>query len=193
MAYTTADKVRDLLPELLIQEQDLGILDSGTFITLNNSAYAVPTIAKDSTTLVTTTDYTFTQPRKITLSVAASGENFIATTHIAFSDTKIEEFIGQSDRIIDNQFANQSTPDSEYLDDWSQWLTASKIIMLTAKGSEELIAWSKEFESMAMDKIEEYKAGTLKGTNTYTAADRYDKSPVGNLSLDQGTTPSYPL
>jgi hypothetical protein len=191
MAYTTAEKVRNLLPELLTAEQDLGYVESGTYITLNNSAFAVPTLLKDSTTLAITTDYTFTQPRKITLGTAANNEYFIAHTHIAFSDTQIEVFIGQSDRIIDNAFANQSTPDSDYLDDWSQWLTAWKILVITAKGDPDKLTYAATYHDMVMDAIEDYKGSTLKGTNTYTASDRYDKSPVGNMSLDQSTTPSY--
>jgi len=192
MAYTTSEKVRNLLPDLLTAEQDLGFVDSGTYITLNNSAYAVPTILKDSTELAVTTNYTFVQPRTITLSVAASGEHFTAHTHIAFSDTQIEVFIGQSDRIIDNKFINQSTPSSDYLDDWSQWLTAWKILVITAKGDPEKLTYAKTYYDMAMDAIEDYKGSTLVGTNTYEAAERYDASPVPNLSFDQGTTPYFP-
>ena len=192
MTYTTPNKVRNLLPDLLTECQDIGVVDSGTFMQLDNSAKAVPTILKDATELVVTTDYTFIQPRAISLTVAADGENFIAHTHIAFSDDEINEFIGQSDRIIDNEFANQATPADEYLDDWSQWLTAWKIKVITAKGDEDLLKEAMVYRDMAMDAINDYKANTLVGTHTYSAGTRTDAEPVGDLSLDQSTTPQYP-
>ncbi|MCK5397803.1 MAG: hypothetical protein KAJ33_06110 [Thermoplasmata archaeon] len=193
MSYTTPEKVRNLLPDLLMAYDYLGMSDSGTNLTLNNSAFAVPTILQDATELAITTDYTFVQPRTLKLNTAADGENYTAHVHVAFPDSQLTEFIGQSDRIIDNEFANQTLPDADYLDDWSQWLTAWKIKLITAKGDPDLIAESLVYKNMAMDAIEDYKAGTLRGTFSDTQVTRDDRTPVPDFSLDQSTTARYPL
>lgn len=193
MSHTTPEKVRNLLPDLLTAEDFIGTIDSGTNLLLTNSAYAVPTLLQDATELVITTDYTFVRPRTLKLNNAADGENYTAHVHVAFPDSQLTEFIGQSDRIIDDEFANQTTPAAEYLDDWSQWLTAWKIKLITAKGNPDLIAESLVYKNMAMDAIAKYKAGTLKGTFSDTQVTRTDRTPVPAHSLDQSLIRRYPL
>ena len=193
MSHTTPEKVRGQMPDLLTAEDFMGTIDSGTNLLLTNSAFAVPTLLQDTTELAITTDYTFVQPRTIKLNSAADGENYTAHVHIAFPDSQLTEFIGQSDRIIDNEFANQTTPASEYLDDWSQQLTVAKIKMITAKGYPDLLAEAAAFKAMAMADIASYKAGTLKCTFSDTQVTRTDRTPVPAHSLDQSPIKRYPL
>ena len=191
MAHTTSLKVRYLLPDLLISEENIGIIASGTAITLTNPAFGVPNILKNSTTLVLTTDFTFVQPRKVTLSVAATGEQYTATIFIAFSDEEIETFIGESDRIIDNFFVNLTTPASEYLDDWSKYLSAAKILRVKAKGDPDMLAWAVSMEKIAMDGIEAYLKRTSAGTYDDSGVTRDDSKLVSDFRLDQGSYNNY--
>jgi hypothetical protein len=191
MGHTTPNSVRNLLPDLLTEEDDLGVISSGTSLTLTNSAYAVPTILKDASTLAVTTDYTFVQPRKITLTAAATGENFTAHVHVAFSDDELKTFIGESDRIINNLFANLSMPDSTYLDDWSKWLTAHKVILIKAKGNLDKVAWGRSFRTMAMDAINDYIANTSATSFNDAGGDRADATSVSDFMLDQQPVSKY--
>ena len=191
MGYTTPNSVRNLLPDLLTEEDDLGVISSGTSLTLTNSAYAVPTILKDASTLAATADYTFVQPRKITLTAAATGENFTAHVHVAFSDDELKTFIGESDRIINNLFANLSMPDSTYLDDWSKWLTAHKIILIKSKGDLDMVAWGRSFRTMAMDAINAYLANTSATSYDDAGGERADATSVSDFMLDQQPVSKY--
>lgn len=191
MGHTTPNSVRNLLPDLLTEEDDLGVISSGTSLTLTNSAYAVPTILKDASTLAVTTDYTFIQPRKITLTAAATGENFTAHVHVAFSDDELKTFIGESDRIIDNLFANLSLPYSTYLDDWSKYLTAAKIVMIKAKADPEKMAWSVQLKATAMDSINEYIVNTSATSFNDAGGDRADATSVSDFMLDQQPVSKY--
>ena len=191
MTYTTALAVRKLLPDLLIAEDDIGVLDSGTYLQLTNSAFDVPTILKDSTTLNLTTDFTFIQPRKITLSVAASSENFIATTYIAFSDADITTLIEESDRFIDNKFINLTAPSSAYKGDWSRYKTGSKILRVTAKGDEDRLAWADSFDKIADDSIMAYLEHTTAGAFDDSGVTRHDATSVDAFKLDQRDVERY--
>ena len=191
MGHTTPNSVRNLLPDLLTEEDDLGVISSGTSLTLTNSAYAVPTILKDASTLAATADYTFVQPRKITLTAAATGENFTAHVHVAFSDDELKTFIGESDRIINNLFANLSMPDSTYLDDWSKWLTAHKIILIKSKGDLDMVAWGRSFRTMAMDAINAYLANTSATSYDDAGGERADATSVSDFMLDQQPVSKY--
>ena len=191
MGHTTPNSVRNLLPDLLTEEDDIGVISSGTSLTLTNSAYAVPTILKDASTLAVTTDYTFIQPRKITLTAAATGENFTAHVHVAFSDDELKTFIGESDRIINNLFANLSLPDSTYLDDWSKWLTAHKIILIKSKGDLDMVAWGRSFRTMAMDAINDYIANISATSFNDAGGDRADATSVSDFMLDQQPVSKY--
>lgn len=189
--HTTAVKVRNLLPDLLIAEDNVGIISSGTAMTLRNPAFAVPTVLKNTTEMVITTDYTFVQPRAVTLTVAATGENFTARTHIAFSDTEILVFVGESDRIINNYFVNLTAPASEYLDDWSKYLTAAKILRVKAKGNPDMLTWAESMEKMAMDGMVAYLAKTSAGVFDDSAVTRGDATPVDAFMLDQQPVQGY--
>ena len=191
MGYTTIDAVRRLLPDLLISEEDLGTQASGKVLTLVNSAVGVPNILKDDTVLADVTDYTFTQPRRITLSVAASGENFIATTHITFSDTDITTFIEESDRFIDNKFINLTAPSSVHKGDWSRYKTGSKILRVTAKGDEDRLAWADSFDKIADDSITAYLEHTTAGAFDDSGVTRHDATSVNAFKLDQRDVERY--
>ena len=191
MGYTIVDSVRRLLPDILISEEDLGINASGKVLTLVNSAVGVPNILKDGTTLADITDYTFTQPRRITLSVAASGENFIATTYITFSDADITTLIEESDRAIDNKFVNLTAPSSAYKGDWSRYKTGSKILRITAKGDEDRLAWADSFDKIADDGITAYLEHTIAGVFDDSGVTRCDATSVSAFKLDQQDTERY--
>lgn len=191
MAHTTSEKVRYLLPDLLIGEENLGYIESGTHLTLTNPAFGVPTILKDSTVLALTTDFTFVQPRAITLVAVATGEQFTATIYIAFSDTEIETFIGESDRLIDNYFVNRTAPAAEYLDDWSKYLSAAKILRVKAKGNPDMLAWADSMEKIAMDGMESYLMRTSAGTYDDSGVSRDDATSVPDFLLDQSTMTNY--
>ncbi len=191
MAHTTSVKVRNLLPDLLIAEDNLGVIDSGTLLTLTNPAFGVPTILQDSATLTLTTHFTFVEPRKITLGSAADGENYTATVYVAFSDTEIETFIGESDRIIDNYFVNLTAPASEYLDDWSKYLTAAKILRVKAKGDSDMLKWADSIEKIAMDGMQVYLKRTSAGVFDDSVVTRGDATSVPDFNLDQATMTNY--
>lgn len=191
MAHTTNTKVRNLLPDLLISEDILGTLASGTHLLLTNPAFGVPSILKDSTTLTLTTDYAFVQPRTVTLGTAAAGEHYTATVYISFSDSEIDSFIGESDRIIDNFFVNLTTPASEYLDDWSKYLSAAKILHVKAKGDPNMLAWAASMEKNAMDGMGAYLDKTLAGVFDDTGISRCDAESVSDFKFDQSGQADY--
>lgn len=157
MAYTTAEKVRKILPTLLWDEEDLGVIASGTSLALTRPAKDVPTILKDSSTLVKDTDFTFVQPKAITLSVAATGENFIATCYYSISDTDLEAIIARADRRIDAYFGQHDTPDSSSREDWSSSLTAAMYLREYATATEENLKRAEAMEKQALDDMKRYK------------------------------------
>jgi len=193
MAYTTAIKVRNLLPDLLIETDSLGESHSGTHLVLTNPAFNVLTILKDTTTLVLNTDFTFVQPQTITLGVAATGENYIATVHIAFSDAEIDTFIGESDRVIDAKFFNLESPTSEYQDDWSKYLSAAKILRVKSHGNEDMLAWADSMKEIALSGMDSYQAQTtVDAFEADGVVVRSDKESVPDFQFDQsGTTDAY--
>ena len=189
--YTIPDTVREILPDLLVADDDIGTVSSGTSITLHKPAAGVPTIIKDTTTLYDSTDYDFTKPRKITLGSAATGENFIAHVHIAFSDPQLIKFIAKSDRKIDDYFYGKTTPTAGYLDDWSAHLTAAYILRIKSKGDSDTLAWAKSLEDMAMTAMKSYKEGTGGTVFDDSAVTRGDSSSVDAFMLDQQEVQGY--
>lgn len=189
--YTIPDTVRDILPDLLVADDDIGTVSSGTSITLTNSVFGVPSIIKDTTTLYDSTDYDFVKPRAVTLGSAASGENYIAHVHIAFSDPQLIKFIAKSDRKIDDFFYGVTTPTAGYLDDWSALLTAGYILKIKAKGDPDMIAWATSLEKIATDAMVEYKKNTGGTVFDDTAVTRDDATSVDAFMLDQQAVEDY--
>lgn len=151
MAYTTAAKVRAILPTLLKGDDDLGEIATGTNIILHDPAYDVPTILKDSTELTKAgSDYTFTRPRTITLASAATGENFIAQCYYAISDTDILVLVAQADRFIDDYFSAYDSAEAARLEDWSSWLSAAIYLREYAKATEENLTRADGLWNMAL-------------------------------------------
>lgn len=158
MAYTAALDVRKALLGILYTEDDVGEIESGTHVALTAPALDVPTILKDATTLTKDTDYTFVRPDKITLGVAATGENFIAQCSHGVTDTVLDEKIAAADRIIDDYFAQMSSaPASANAGDWSKWLAGS--FYLSDGGID--LDRAKELYKRAMDAMKEYRKNTL--------------------------------
>ena len=168
MAYTTEAKVRSILPTLLKSDDDIGIIASGTALTLHDPAYDVPTILKNSTVLAKTTDFTFARPRAVTLTAAATGENFIAQCYYAISDADILVIIGQADRFIDDYFSAYSTPGSASLTDWSSWLAAAIYLRQYATATEENIRRADNLWKMATDGMENERENIKKNSTTST-------------------------
>jgi len=191
MSNTTPALVRGILPELLFTDEDLGVLDSGTNLILKNSAMEVPTILRDATTLASGVDYTFIAPRKITLGTAATSENYTVHSHLAFTDAKLTEFINSSDRIIANLFINMDAPAAEYLSDWSRDLTAHRVLVLTARGNLDKVAWARSFRSMALDAITAYKENSSKGVFNDSEVTRDDATSINAYALDQQKVKKY--
>lgn len=166
MSYTTTVKVRAILPTLLQDDDDLGTLESGTYFSLNNPAFDVPTIDQDGTTLVKDTDYTFTRPITIILSVAAGSEHYIAQCYYGISETELTDIIAIADRIIDDYFYQYDSPGTDYKQDWSGWLSASIYLKQYCIGTEENLTKADRLEKMAMDAMKAYKENTLYNTPT---------------------------
>lgn len=189
--HTIPDTVREILPDLLVADDNVGVIASGTTLTLTNPAFGVPYITKDIDTLYDSTDYDFVQPRAVTLGVAASGENFTAHIYIAFGDAQLIKFIAKSDRKIDDFFYGGTTPSAGYLDDWSALLTAGYILRIVAKGNPDMITWAESLEKMATDAMTEYKnnsGGTVFDDSVVT---RDDATSVPAFKLDQSTMTNY--
>lgn len=161
MSYTTAAKVRVLLPGLLTDDDDLGTIASGTGITLTYPAYAVPSIAING---VDSTAFTFLRPDKITLTSAATGQRYIASVSKGLNDTDLESLIAASDRVLDAAFANFDMPSGSYLGDWSELLTAARYLRLYATGTGENIEKAESMEQIVTDAINSFKKDSSNDT-----------------------------
>jgi len=171
MAYTTAAKVRAVLPTLLKGDDNLGESASGTNLTLHDPAFDVPTLLQNSTVLTKAdADYTFTRPRKITLAVAASGENYIAQCYYGISDTDIEAIIASSDRFIDDYFHEYATPGSTYTEDWSNGLSASTYLRRYATATEENLRRADELRKLVIESMDNYRDNTLESMKTSSSS-----------------------
>ena len=162
MAYTIASKVRAILPTLLMNDDDLGISNSGTNLVLRYPAFNVPTILIDG---VSSTAFTFERPDKITLTVAAAGERYIAQTYSGISDTDIDLLIAMSDRVITNEFNKFDLPSAGYLEDWSSILTAARYLKFYGAATEETIERATGLEKIVMDEMKSYKDNTAVDNN----------------------------
>lgn len=154
MAYTTAAKVRVLLPTLLINDDDLGVSYSGTNLVLTYPAFDVPTILKDG---VSSTAFTFERPDKITLTAGADGERYIAQVYLGITDTDIDALIVTIDREIVAIFTNYDLPAAGYLEDWSSMLTAARYLRLYALATEENLDKAEALEKLVMDAMKGFK------------------------------------
>ncbi len=193
MAYSTASEVRGILPSLLKADDEIGEVASGTHIDLNYPAVAVPTILKNSTTLTITTDYTFVRSTKITLSVAATGEYFTAQVHRGATDTEIDVLIAKADRIIDNFFANRTTPTSGYLGDWSVELSASMYLRQYSLsiGDSDGRTNAQRMEDRVFQLMQNYLNKTGAGVFDDSAVTRDDSTVVPSFQLDQYPVQDY--
>ena len=152
--YTTAAKVRALLPTLLEDDDDLGISSTGTNLTLSYPAFDVPTILIDG---VSSTAYTFERPDKITLTADADGERYIAQVYRGISDSAIEALILTTDRQILAEFTGYDLPPGGYLEDWSGMRTASRYLRLYASATEDNIAKAEGLEKLVNDDMKSFK------------------------------------
>ncbi|MCK5616142.1 hypothetical protein KAR91_80505 [Candidatus Pacearchaeota archaeon] len=152
--YTTAAKVRALLPTLLVDDDDLGVSSSGTNLTLTFPAFDVPTILIDG---VSSTAFTFERPDKITLDAEATGQRFIAQVYRGIDDSAIEALILASDRQILAEFNGYDMPASGYLEDWSGLLTVSRYLRLYASANEENLDKAEGLEKIVSDDIDAFK------------------------------------
>lgn len=171
MTYTTAAKVRAILPTLLKGDDNLGEIASGTNLTLHDPAFDVPTILQNSTILTKAgADYTFERPRKITLAVAASSENYIAQCYYAISDADIDSIIASSDRFIDDYFHEYGTPGSTYTEDWSTDLSASTYLRRYATATEENLRRAEELRKLVIESMDNYRENTLESMKTQSTS-----------------------
>ena len=161
--FTSAAKVRALLPTLLMDDDILGVSYSGTNLVLNYPSYDVPTILIDG---VSSTAFTFERPDKITLTNAADGEQYIAQVYKGLPDADIDGLIDTSDRIIRVKFTNDDLPAAEYLEDWSSALTASRYLKLYCSGSEENLDKAKALEKAVFDDMDSYIDNTVKSAGS---------------------------
>jgi len=152
--YTTAAKVRQLLPTLLIDDDDLGISYSGTNLTLTYPAFDVPTILVDG---VSSTAFTFERPDKITLTAAATGQRFIAQVYKGITDADIEALIVSSDRQIVTEFTGYDLPDAGNLEDWSGMKTVARYLRLYAIATEENIDKADGLETLVKEDMKSFK------------------------------------
>ena len=154
MAYTTAAKVRVLLPTLLVNDDDMGVSYSGTNLTLTYPGLDVPTILIDN---VSSTAFTFERPDKITLTGAATGERYIAQVYLSVTDADIDALIVTIDREIVAMFTNYDLPAAGYLEDWSSMLTAARYLRLYAIASEENTDKAEALETLVMDAMKGFQ------------------------------------
>lgn len=193
MAHSTAEQVRGILPSLLTGYDDIGVVASGTNLTLNYPAVAVPTILQNSTTLTITTHYTFIRSTKITLGTAAAGEYYTAQVHRGATDTELGVIILKADRIIDDFFANKTTPSAGYLQDWSSELSASmhlrqySLSIADADGRDN----AQRMEDRVFQLMQNYMNMTGKGTFDDSGIARDDATLVPAFKLDQSTMTNY--
>lgn len=162
MAYTIAAKVRAMLPTLLMNDDDLGISQTGTNLVLQYPAFDVPTILIDG---VSSTAFTFVRPDKITLTSTATGQRFIAQVYMGISDADIDNLIAMSDRTITSKFTNYDLPPSGYLEDWSSMLTAATYIRLYEIATDMNLDKIKGLEKLAMDAMDSYRDDTSNDTD----------------------------
>ena len=162
MAYTTAAKVRAMLPTLLIDIDDLGNSFSGTNLTLNYPAYDVPTLLKDG--VITT--FTFVRPDSITLTGGvADGERYIATTYLGIADTEIDAIIASADRVILDSFSKYTLPGAGYLEDWSSMLSAARYLRMYASATDENVAKANALSKIVTDAMKSYQENTASDNN----------------------------
>ena len=190
--YSFPENVREILPDLLMSSENLGGVTSGTSLMLTSSALGVPRILKNVTNLYESTDFTFTQPKSITLGIAASGENYTAYINKGFTDEQLIKFISRSDRRIDNFFFGLTVATPAHKADWSSMLTASYVMKISSKGEIELMNWATSLENVALKAMGEY----VDKTNADTAFDdsrvtRDDSTNVPDFFLDQSDVPNF--
>lgn len=161
MAYTTAAKVRAMLPTLLIDTDDLGTSFSGTNLTLNYPAYDIPTLLKNGVS----TEFTFARPDSITLNSAADGERYIATVYYGISDTEIDAIIVAADRVILDSFSKYDLPGAGYLEDWSSMLSAARYLRMYASATDENVAKANALSKMVTDAMKSYQENTASDNN----------------------------
>jgi hypothetical protein len=166
MSYTTTDRVRAILPGLLQDDDDLGTVNSGAYISLNNPAFDVPTIEKDGTVLTKDTDYVFTRPLNIVLIISANGEQYIAQCYYGISEDDLTNIISIADRIIDDYFYQYDGPGADYQQDWSSWLSAAIYLKQYCIATEENLTKADRLEKMAMDAMKAYRENTLYNSPT---------------------------
>ena len=171
MSYTTTVRVRAVLPALLQDDDDLGIVGSGEFISLNNPAFDVPTIKKNGSELIKNTDYTFTRPLSIVLTVAANSEQYIAQCYYGISEIELTNIIATADRIIDDYFFQFDSPGNSYKQDWSNWLSAAIYLQQYCIASEENLIKADRLEKMAMEAMKAYRENTLFNSPTRVNVD----------------------
>ena len=152
--YTTAAKVRALLPTLLVDDDDVGVSSSGTNLTLSFPAFDVPTILIDG---VSSTAFTFKRPDKITLDVDATGQRFIAQVYKGIEDSAIEALILASDRQILALFTGYDMPAVGYLEDWSGLKTAARYLRLYGSATEENLDKAEGLDKIVSDDIDTFK------------------------------------
>ena len=152
--YTTAAKVRVLLPTLLINDDDMGVSYSGTNLVLNYPAFDVPTLLIDG---VSSTAFTFERPDKITLDVGADGERYIAQVYLGITDADLDALIVSVDRDIQAQFTGYDLPAAGYLEDWSSMLTAALYLRLYTLATEENLDRAEALEQLVEDKMKGFK------------------------------------
>lgn len=163
---TTALQVRNILPNLLINEDAIGLMESGTNLVLTDEAIECPTILKGITTLTEGVDYDFVRPDDVTLNVAANYENFTATVYIGTTDTILDTLILTAEEVIDDYFYRYSTPAVSNKTSWTKWLAASYYLFNYCAGSDADISQGEQFQKLAYDSMKRYKENTNFDTPT---------------------------
>ena len=199
-AHSTAAEVRAILPSLLKDDDDLGYVESGTLLTLTAPAYGVPTILKDGTAIALTTNFAFSEPTQITLSDAASGEQYIAQVYRGARDADLTTIIAKADRIIDAFWENRTTPAAAYLTDWSAELGASIYLRQysLSLGDKDGIETAQAMEDRVFQLMQNYKGSAGATVVDWSASsslggmERTDvDSSIPSMHFDQGDVPSY--
>ncbi len=147
--YTTAIAVRRMLPTLLIDEDLLGNVSSGTNIRLSVPALDVVSLTANGTDV----EFTFVRPDRITLSVAATNQSFIALCYYGISDARLDELIEQADTIINTEFLYLQKPAETYLTTISTWIATSLYLKGYTTATDENTARADSYMKMASDTI----------------------------------------
>lgn len=189
--FSLPENVRDLLPDILMAEDYIGSVASGTSITLTNPVFGVPSILKDTAILYESTDYTFIQSQAVTLLVAALGENYTVRTHIGFSDVQLRKFITKSDRKIRSIFYNLVEPSAEHRSDWSAMLTAAYVLKITSRGDPDVLSWARSLKADVKEDIAAYLIGEGKSVFDDSGIIRNDATSIGDFTLDQSGSADY--